>query len=162
MAALTVWKFETPDGAEQALAKVEDLVKQQLITVQDAAWVTWPAGKKKPETHQAKSGVATGVAFGMFWGLLFGLIFLVPLFGLVWGAAVGAISGHFKRYGINDDFIKSVRDKVTEGTSALFLLSENATVDKVVEVFKGTKMELIQSNLSNEQEEKLKADFGEA
>jgi uncharacterized membrane protein len=47
----------------------------------------------------------------------------------------------------------------TEGTSALFLLSSDATVDKVQDAFKDTQMELIRSNLSNEQEAKLSEDF---
>ena len=33
------------------------------------------------------------------------------------------------------DFIKQVRAKVTEGTSALFLMTENATIDRVKEAF---------------------------
>ena len=69
--------------------------------------------------------------------------------------------GHFTDVGINDDFIKQVRAKVTEGTSALFLMTENATIDKVEEAFAGTKMELIQTNLSAEQEAQLRAAFGE-
>ncbi len=77
------------------------------------------------------------------------------------GAAMGALVGHFSDYGISDDFIKQVRAKVTEGTSALFLLTEQATVDKIADAFKGTKMELIQSNLSDDQEKALKTAFGE-
>ena len=161
MASLTVWKFDTPDGAEQALEKVKSLSKQQLITVQDAAVVSWPEGKKKPKTRQAVGLAGLGALQGAFWGMLFGLLFFVPFFGLAVGAAMGALAGHFSDYGIDDDFIKQVRDKVTEGTSALFLLVESATVDKVSEVFKGTKMELIQSNLTKEQEANLRSAFGE-
>ena len=161
MASLTVWKFDTPDGAEQALEKVKSLSKQQLITVQDAAVVSWPEGKKKPKTRQAVGLAGLGALQGAFWGMLFGLLFFVPFFGLAVGAAMGALAGHFSDYGIDDDFIKQVRDKVTEGTSALFLLAESATVDKVSEAFKGTKMELIQSNLTKEQEANLRSAFGE-
>ena len=161
MASLTVWKFETPDGADQALAKVESLSKQQLITVQDAAVVSWPEGAKKPKTRQAANLAGIGALQGAFWGMLFGLLFFIPFFGLAVGAAMGALAGHFADYGIDDDFIKGVRDKVTEGTSALFLLTEKATVDKVTDAFKGTKMELIQSNLTAEQEAQLKEAFGE-
>ena len=55
MASLTVWKFETPDGAQEALNKLVALSKQQLITIGDAAIVTWPVGAKKPKTKQAQS-----------------------------------------------------------------------------------------------------------
>jgi uncharacterized membrane protein len=161
MAALTAWKFNTPEGADQALNKLESLSKQQLITIEDAAVVSWQPGKKKPKTRQLHSMAGAGALGGAFWGMLFGLLFFIPFFGLAVGAAMGALAGHFSDYGIDDNFIKQVQSKVTEGTSALFLLSGDVTVDKVQDAFKGTQMELIQSNLSNEQEAKLRADFGE-
>ncbi|WP_269849909.1 hypothetical protein [Methanosarcina horonobensis] len=49
IATLTVLKFNTPRGAEDALAVVEDLSKRQLITLQDAAIVSWPEGKKRSQ-----------------------------------------------------------------------------------------------------------------
>ena len=160
MAALTVWKFETVEGAGQALGKLESLSKQQLITIEDAAIVYWEAGKKKPKTHQAHSMTGVGALGGAFWGMLFGLIFFMPFLGLAIGAAAGALAGHFTDYGIDDKFIKEVQSEVTEGTSALFLLTGDATVDKVEDAFKDTKMELIRSNLTNEQEAQLREDFG--
>lgn len=161
MASLTVWKFDTADGAEKVQAKLVSLSKQQLITVQDAAIVTWPEGKKKPKTKQAVNLAGMGALQGAFWGMLFGLIFFVPFFGLAVGAAMGALGGHFADYGIDDEFIESVRDKVTEGTSALFLLSSDAVVDKVQDALQDTKMELIKSNLSAEQEAQLREAFGD-
>lgn len=159
MANLTVWKFNTADGAETAIAKLADLQKQHLIEIKDAAIVSWEPGKKKPKTRQALDMKTLGALDGAFWGMLFGLLFFVPLFGLAVGALTGALSGQFADYGINDDFIRDIQAKVTEGTSALFLMSENATIDKVAEAFAGESMELIQSNLSNEQEAKLKEHF---
>jgi len=35
MATLTVWKFDNPTGAGEALGKLESLQKQQLIEIQD-------------------------------------------------------------------------------------------------------------------------------
>ncbi|MHB8103105.1 MAG: DUF1269 domain-containing protein [Methanosarcina sp.] len=105
--------------------------KKQLITLQDAAIITWPEGKKKPKTKQLSSMTGVGALSGAFWGMLFGLIFLIPLFGLVVGAAMGAMAGSMADVGITEDFIKSVRSKVTEGTSALFLMTSGAVQDKV-------------------------------
>jgi len=87
------------------------------------------------------------------------MIFFVPFFGLAVGAAMGAISGKMADYGIDDDFIKEVREQVTEGTSALFLLTSDAVQDKVAEELKGEQFELIASNLTKEQEEELMATF---
>lgn len=159
MAYLTVWKFENAEGARTVLNKLAELQKQHLIEIQDAAIVTWPAGKKKPKTEQALPLVSLGALDGAFWGMLFGLIFFVPLFGAAVGALAGALSGTMRDYGINDDFIKDVRAKVTKGTSALFLMTGAVTLDKVEEALEGQTAELIQSNLSNEQEAKLREHF---
>jgi len=160
MATLTVWKFPAVEAADQALNKLTDLAKQQLITIEDAAIITWPEGKKKPKTRQV-SLTAPGAMHGAFWGMLFGLIFFVPLFGMAVGAAMGALAGRFADYGINDNFIKEVREKVTPGTSALFLLTRDAVTDRVADAFKDTQMDLIQSNLTKEQEDQLREAFGE-
>ena len=161
MATLTVWKFEDALGADRAEATLERLQKEELIKVHDAAIVSWPAGAKKPKTRQANNLVAAGALGGSFWGLLFGLIFFVPLLGLAVGAAMGALSGSLADVGIDDDFIKSVREKVTPGTSALFVMTSGGVQDKVKEAFEGTKAELLHTNLDHEQEARLREAFSE-
>lgn len=161
MASLTVWKFGTPYGAEAALDKLKGLQSQQLITVQDAAIVSWENGKNKPKTRQMHDTKAAGALGGGFWGLLFGLIFFVPILGLAIGAASGALFGSMTDVGISDSFIKSVRDKVTPGTSALFLLSSDAVFDRVKEQFTSEDAELITTNLSAEQEARLREAFAQ-
>jgi uncharacterized membrane protein len=161
MATLVVLKFPTAQGADTMLSTLESLQKQQLIQVVDGAILTWPVGAKKPKTKQLSSMTGVGALGGAFWGLLFGLLFFVPIIGLAIGAAMGGLMGHFARYGIDEGFIDQVRAQVTEGTSALFLLSSGAVVDKVAEAVKGQQFEIIQTNLSKEQEEQLRADFEE-
>jgi uncharacterized membrane protein len=161
MATLTVWKFQSPDGAEKAVGTLGDLQKQNLIKVHDAAVVEWSAGKKKPKTRQLSNLAGAGALGGAFWGLLFGLLFFVPLLGMAVGAAMGALSGSLADVGINDEFIKDVRSKVTPGTSALFVMTSDAVLDKVESAFEGQDMELIQTNLSSEDEAKLREAFGE-
>jgi len=160
VANLTVWKFNSADGAEEALAKLKGLQKEHLVGITDAALVSWPAGKKKPKTRQAANLAAMGALDGAFWGMLFGLIFFMPFIGLAVGALTGALSGHFRDYGIDDGFIAKVREKVTEGTSALFLLTSDVTLDKVEDAFKGEQMELIESSLTKAQEAQLREHFG--
>ena len=161
MGALTALKFPTADGAEKALETLVSLQKQELIKLLDAAVVTWPEGKKKPKARQAMPTAALGAMSGMFWGMLFGLIFLLPLLGAAIGAATGALSGAFTDIGINDEFIKESRAKITEGTSALFVLSTDAVVDRVLPALKELNPEVIATNLSAAQEEQLRAAFGE-
>ena len=105
----------------------------------------------------------SGALGGAFWGMLFGLIFFVPLLGLAVGAATGALAGSLTDVGIDDGFIKQVRDEVTPGTSALFLLTSDAVQDKVKDALSGQmgRVELIHTNLSNEQESKLRDAFAD-
>jgi uncharacterized membrane protein len=161
MATISVLKFDTSNGAEQGLELVKSLQKQQLINLHDAAIVTWPEGKKSPKTKQLVNLAGVGALDGAFWGMLFGLIFFVPFFGLAIGAAMGALSGKFTDYGIDDEFIKTIRENVTEGTSALFLMTSDAVMDKVQDAVKGSdvKFEILTTNLSNEQEEQLRQAF---
>lgn len=161
MATLTVLKFTTPDGAEQTATVMQELQKQGLVTIRDAATVSFPPDAKKPKTRQLHSMAGLGALDGAFWGMLFGLIFFIPLLGLAIGAAAGALTGSFVDVGIDDNFIKEVRAKVTPGTSALFLLTENAVMDRVADEIKkrGIHFELIASNLSREQEDKLRERF---
>ena len=79
MASLTVWKFSTPYGADAAMERLQMLQSQQLITVQDAAMVSWEEGKKKPKTRQLHDTRKGGALGGAFWGMLFGLIFFIPI-----------------------------------------------------------------------------------
>lgn len=161
MAALTVWEFPTPYGADAALEKLQDLQDQHLITVQDAAVVSWEPGKTKPKTRQLHDTRVRGALGGGFWGLLFGLIFFVPILGLAIGAASGALFGSLADVGISDKFIKDVREKVTPGTSALFLLSSDAVFDRVKSEFEGVDAELVTTNLSADQEAKLREAFAQ-
>jgi uncharacterized membrane protein len=161
VATLTVWRFPTPDGAEAALETLEKLQKQDLIKVDDGAIVSWPEGRKKPKTRQLHSLTGAGALGGAFWGFLFGLIFFVPLLGLAVGAGAGALGGSLADVGIDDEFIDDAREKITPGTSGLFILTSDAVQDRVVEAFRGTDMELLRTNLSAEEEARLREAFEE-
>ena len=161
MTTLSVLEFNSPDGADQALRILQRLQQQQLIKLVDAAVVTWPQGGKEPKTKQMISTARAGAIGGAFWGFLIGLIFFVPLLGLAVGAATGAVTGALNDYGIDDNFIKQVREKVKPGTSALFLMTAHAVIDRVVAELKSLNPELITSNLSDEQESRLRELFAE-
>ena len=162
MGTLTVWKFDSAGGAENALELLERLQKEELIKINDAAYVYWPAEHKKPKTQQAHSLTGAGALGGSFWGLLFGLIFFVPLLGLAVGAAMGALAGSMSDVGIDDDFIRGVREQVTPGTSALFAMTSDAVADKVLDQFKSTGATLLSTNLTREQEARLREAFADA
>src|SRR5215208_339615 len=161
MATMTVWKFPTSDGASMAEATLKDLQRMELIKIHDAAIVSYAEGARKPKTRQLADLTGAGALGGAFWGMLFGLIFFVPLLGMAIGAGMGALTGSMTDVGIDDAFIRRMRDEIQPGTSALFVLSSGAVVDKVREAFAGQQMVLVETNLSHEQEDKLREVFAE-
>ena len=142
------------------LIALEGMQERQLITLEDAAVVSWPQGNKKPTTRQLHS--TAGAGWGAFWGFLFGLILFMPFLGAAIGAGTGALSGSLADVGIDDDFIRQVRERVTEGTSALFALTSGATApDRVIDELKQYDFEIISTNLPEEQENKLREAFAQ-
>jgi uncharacterized membrane protein len=160
MATLSVLKFNDPGGADRVLIALQGLQEREMITLEDAAIVRWPEGAKKPKTHQLHSTASGGATWGAFWGFLFGLIFFVPFLGAAIGAGMGGLTGSLADVGIDDDFIKQVREKVTPGTSALFALTSGATApDRGIDELKAYDFEIISTNLPEEQEQKLREAF---
>ncbi|MGY1742964.1 MULTISPECIES: DUF1269 domain-containing protein [unclassified Blastococcus] len=161
MATMTVWKFPTVNGAAIAEETLKDLQRRELIKIHDAAIVSYPEGARKPKTRQLTSLTGAGALGGAFWGMLFGLIFFIPLLGMAIGAGMGALVGSMSDVGIDDSFIRRMREEIQPGTSALFVLSSGAVVDRVREAFEGQHMVLVETNLSNEEEAKLREVFEE-
>jgi uncharacterized membrane protein len=157
MGTLSVWKFDTAEGAGQAVGTLEGLAKQQLITILDAATVSWPEGAKRPKTRELHNLAGAGALGGAFWGLLFGLLFFIPVFGMALGAGMGALMGKITKSGIDRRFQEQVRDMVQPGTSALFLIVEKVTPDKAVESLSRFGGTVLKSSLSKEQEAELQA-----
>ncbi len=161
MTTLTAWAFPGADDAETAVERLQALQSEAAITIDDAALVTWQAGKKKPKTRQLHNTTGVGALSGAFWGMFLGFIFLVPFLGAAIGAALGAWSTSIIDMGISDKFIDDVKQKVTPGTSALFLLTDDTVVERVENALKDMNPHLIASNLSAEQEAKLREAFAE-
>jgi uncharacterized membrane protein len=161
MSTLVVLKFDSEDGAAQMRDRLLSLQKQQLITIEDAA-IMKKSADGKPKLEQLNNMAGAGALGGAFWGMLFGLLFFVPFLGLAVGAATGAIAGGMSDVGIDDKFIKSVGDSITPGTSALFLLVNSAVLDKVLDQTKDLKYEVLQTNLTQENEDNLRAAITES
>jgi uncharacterized membrane protein len=162
MATLTIWRFGSPDAAHHAARRVRSLARNQLIVVHDAAVVWWPPDSKRPKLRQLNDLKGRGAVSGAFWGMLFGLIFLMPLVGAAVGAAAGAAGGALSDVGIDDDLIQQIRERLTPGTSALFLLTSGAVIEKIQDVFTADERpDLMFTNLAREHEEALREIFVE-
>ena len=153
MANLVAVAYDDVGQAQQVMETLDQLRREHAIELEDAVIVEHrPGGKMK--LHQP-SLAGLGAAGGALWGGLIGLIFLVPLFGLAIGAATGAAAGALSDYGIDDNFMRELGQKLPEGGAAVFVLVKEATRDKVVPEIAKYGGDVIQSSLSNEQEAAL-------
>lgn len=153
MANLVAIAYDDLGTAQQAMATVGELVKEHSLEIEDAVIVE-KQQDGKIKLHQP-SMAGAGAAGGALWGGLIGLIFLMPLFGMAIGAASGAIAGKASDYGIDDNFMKELGDKLQAGNAAVFVLVREATRDKVLPEISKYGGHVIQSSLSNEQEAAL-------
>jgi uncharacterized membrane protein len=154
MSNLIAVAYPDAETAEGVRAELVEAMKEHLIVLEDAVVVV--------HQHQAMSPAAAGAAGGALWGGLIGLIFLAPVVGMAVGAASGALGGKMADVGVNDGFMKTLGAKLTPGSAALIVLTQTDTPDKVLERVAKYGGEVIQSSLSNEQEEHLRSALGAA
>lgn len=156
MADLIIIAYPDEATAEAARQKLFELQREYLIEMGDAVVaVRQPDGHVK--LNQMINMTAAGAASGALWGTLVGLIFLNPLLGAAVGAGAGALSGRFTDIGIGDQFMKDAAEALQPGQAALCVLVRKVTADKVIPamaVFGGT---VLRTNLSAEQEARLRA-----
>jgi uncharacterized membrane protein len=162
MTTFTVWKFDDPGGAEHAASLLKSAQADHLVTIVDHAVMTWPVGADKPETHHSHDDPKRGAAWGALWGILTGALFTVPVVGGVVGVALGALAKATEDAGITKEDLARIRTEVTEGTSALFVVTEDGNLDRLGERFRGVDKTLITTNLTDAERETLLETFGGA
>ena len=155
MATLVVIDYESEMKAEEVRLALLKMQKEYLIDLADAVVVVRDE-KGKVRLRQLYNPTAAGAATGGFWGALIGLLFLNPLFGFALGAAAGAISGALRDVGIDDNFMKSLGETLKPDSAALCVLVRQMTTDKVLEEVQKFGGTLIKTNLSHENEAKLR------
>jgi len=152
---LIALSFPNEAAAQETLSTLQGLQQEHLIDLEDAAIVV-----KKPNGNakliQSFNLTAAGAVSGTFWGTLIGLLFLSPLLGAAVGAATGAMTGALTDIGINDDFMRSLGNALTPGTAALFILVRSATPDKVAAALRPFQGQVLQTNLSFDDENQLR------
>jgi uncharacterized membrane protein len=65
MATLSVLKFNDPYGAERVMIALQGMQEREMITLEDAAVVSWPQGNRKPASctallERARAGAPSG------------------------------------------------------------------------------------------------------
>ena len=160
MTTFTVWKFEDPDGAENAASILKGVEAEGLIKVLDHAVLTWPVGKSRPTLKRTHDATWHDTSWGALWGLIVGGLFFMPLLGAAAGAGIGAILQATEGVGIGKDQLEAIRTQVTEGTSALMVITDEGNLDRVGEHFHGMHWTLVDTNLTGPERKLLLETFG--
>src|SRR4051794_30708024 len=133
MATFTVWKFDDPEGAQHAATILKGAQSDGLIKVIDHAVVTWPVGESRPTSTHSNEDKWRGAGWGAFLGGLVGMLFFMPVIGAGVGAAIGRWTKSAEDTGITKEQLERIRSEITEGTSALFVVTEQGNLDRLGE-----------------------------
>lgn len=129
MAELIAVTFDNEQEADRVLTELARLQKEYLIDLEDAVIVVQPRDGKV-QLKQSISMVGTGP---------------------------GALSGSLVDYGIDDDFIRSLGEKLKPGSSAMFVLVRKAQPEKVLSELSRFRGQVLRTSLSPEQQARLQA-----
>jgi uncharacterized membrane protein len=134
MSTLTAWRFSGTEGADDAILRLKQLDAQELIDLQDVAVIRWPqyAGQPTAQEHVTDEG-----------------------------GRASSFAKKLRKAVIDSSMVESVKGDMTPGTSALVLLTSDAVIDTIAKAFDGQHMELVRSDLSVQQQDQVRAAFGD-
>src|SRR3982751_1027853 len=162
MTTFTVWKFPEPDGAAHAETALKAGASDGLVTIVDHAVMSGPEGADTPTLHHDHDSTKRGAAWGALWGILGGALFAIPVAGVVLGAGIGALAKATDGTGITKEDLERIRTEVGPGSSALFLVTEEADLDRLGERFHARDSTLISTNMTDAERRNLLETFGGA
>lgn len=131
----TAWRFPGTEGADDAVARLEQLDTQDLINLMDIAVLRWPEYAAQPTTQEHVHEQ---------------------------GGKVASMVRRLQHPVIDGSMIESVKGDLRPGTSAIVLLSSGAEIDAVVHAFQGQPIELIRSDLSVPEQDRLRQAVAQA
>jgi uncharacterized membrane protein len=125
----TAWRFPGTEGADNAVARLKELASKDLINLVDIAVLRWPEYAAQPTTHEHVHEQ---------------------------GGKMASMVRRLQHPVIDASMMESVKGDMRPGTSAVVLLSSGAEIDAVVHAFEGQPMELIRSDLSVPEQDRLR------
>lgn len=160
MATLSLLRFSTAGGAATALEALQALNAAGRFEARELALASWQPGRRVPDfrpVHLPQSKASMG---SDFWNLLAIHLFQLPLAVASAGLPPGSAHCSLADLGIRDDFLRTVRDRVTPGTSALLAMTDDATVDPIIHLLQHLAFTVVSTSLSTRQVEALRFGFG--
>ncbi|HEX3714250.1 MAG TPA: DUF1269 domain-containing protein [Trebonia sp.] len=126
----TAWRFPGTEGADTAVVRLKQLDSKDLINLVDVAVIRWPEYAATPTTteHAQEQG----------------------------GGKVSALMRRLQHPVVDGSMIETVKTDLRPGNSAVVVLSSDGEVDAIVEAFQGQPMELVRSDLSVPDQDRLR------
>ena len=131
----TAWRFPDTEGADSAVVRLKQLDSKDLINLMDIAVLRWPEYAEQPTTTEHVHQQ---------------------------GSKVASLVRRLQHPVIDGSMIESVKGDLRPGTSAVVLLSSGAEIDAVVKAFEGQPIELIRSDLSVPDQDRLRQAMDQA
>jgi uncharacterized membrane protein len=131
----TAWRFAGTEGADQAVLKLKQLDSQDLINVMDVAVLRWPEYATEPTTQEHVTEQ---------------------------GGRLSAMVRRFQHPVIEGSMLETVSHDLSPGTSAMVLLSSDAQIDAVVHAFGEQPLELIRTDMSVPEQDRLRLAMDQA
>lgn len=157
MGKLIVIKFDRYRRADELLKELRKMQNSHLLDLEDACAVR-KAENGKLRLRQALNLAAMGIATGSWWGALFGLLLggaLPAVAGMSLGAIIGGYSSRWADYGIPDELIYTLSDKLAPLNSAIFILLKNTEKEQLMEHLKGFGGSILHTSGDNQEAEDL-------
>jgi uncharacterized membrane protein len=131
MPSLTVWRYDSPMGADAGGVRLKDLEQRGALKVHDAITVTWLKQEDQPRVGQLRHATTAAAGKGTLLGGLIGLVVLAPAAGAAAGAAIGAVAHRLRGTGIDRTLLQEVKEALEPGTSALIVLASDVDLDAI-------------------------------
>ena len=154
MNQLIVVGFDHLEDARTAMKRLRALEGDGHVRFEDTAVVEREPDGTAHVRNEVSGTTETGAVIGAAVGGL--VTFIFPLAGIAIGAALGAAVGAAMDKGVSGDFVDEVKDTLTPGRSALFLVTKEADADAVIASLRDFHGDVIQTSLDSEAEEALR------
>jgi uncharacterized membrane protein len=154
MRDLIVVAFDQLDDARVAMRRLRELEGEGQVQFEDTALLE---RTNKGEIHvknELTGTTETGAAIGGLVGAV--VTFFFPVVGLALGAAAGAAVGAMMKTGVEPSFVDDVKQKLSPGRSALFLVVRRGSMDSLIAALEPFKGEVIQTTLRPDAEDEMR------
>lgn len=125
----TAWRFAGTEGADNAVIRIKQLAAQDQINLVDVAVLRWPEYAPEPTLREHVTQE---------------------------GGKVTTMMRKLQHATIDPSMLTTVKTDLRPGTSAMVLMSSEANVDAVVHAFEGLPMELLRTDMSVPEQDRLR------